>query len=68
MIITLKDGSTKEYAEAKAVIDIAKGYQREQLVFHAHVHFIPKEEVVKGYGHMIGVSEFVVREYEKICK
>lgn len=57
-----------EGGDEQAVIDIAKGYKREQLVFHAHVHFIPKEEVVKGYGHMIGVSEFVVREYEKACK
>lgn len=57
-----------EGGDEQAVIDIAKGYTREQLVFHAHIHFIPKEEVVKGYGHMIGVSEFVVREYEKACK
>ncbi|MDO5391564.1 MAG: glycosyltransferase family 4 protein [Eubacteriales bacterium] len=57
-----------EGGDEQAVIDIAKGYQREQLVFHAHVHFIPKEKTVKGYGHMIGVSEFVVREYEKACK
>ncbi len=57
-----------EGGDEKAVIDIAKGYTREQLVFHAHVHFIPKEKTVRGYGHMIGVSEFVVREYEKACK
>ena len=57
-----------EGGDEQAVIDITKGYTRDQLVFHAHVHFIPKEEVVKGYGHMIGVSEFVVREYEKACK
>ena len=57
-----------EGGDEQAVIDIAKGYTREQLVFHAHIHFIPKEEVVRGYGHMIGVSEFVVREYEKACK
>lgn len=56
-----------EGGDEQAVIDIAKGYQREQLVFHAHIHYIPKEEVVKGYGHMIGVSNFVVREYEKAC-
>lgn len=57
-----------EGGDEKAVLDISKGYKREQLVFHVHVHFIPKEEVAKGYGHMIGVSEFVVREYEKACK
>lgn len=56
-----------EGGDEPAVIDIAKGYTREQLVFHAHIHFIPKEEVVKGYGHMIGVSNFVVKEYEKAC-
>lgn len=57
-----------EGGDEQAVIDIAKGYKREQLVFHAHIQFIPKEEVVKGFGHMIGVSEFVVREYEKACR
>ena len=57
-----------EGGDEQAVIDIAKGYTREQLVFHAHIHFIPKEPIVKGFGHMIGVSEFVVREYEKVCK
>ena len=57
-----------EGGDEQAVIDIAKGYTREQLVFHAHIHFIPKEPIVKGFGHMIGVSEFVVREYEKACK
>ena len=57
-----------EGGDEQAVIDIAKGYTRDQLVFHAHIHFIPKEEVVKGFGHMLGVSEFVVREYQKACK
>ena len=57
-----------EGGDEQAVIDIAKGYKREQLVFHAHVHFIPKEEVVRGYGHVIGVSEFVTEEYLKVCK
>ena len=56
-----------EGGDEQAVIDIAKGYTRDRLVFHAHVHFIPKEKVVNGYGHMIGVSEFVVREYKKAC-
>ena len=56
-----------EGGDEQAVIDIAKEYRREQLVFHAHIQFIPKKEVVKGFGHMIGVSEFVVREYEKAC-
>ena len=57
-----------EGGDEQAVIDIAKGYKREQLVFHAHIHFIPKEEIVKGFGHMIGVSEFVKEEYMKACK
>ena len=56
-----------EGGDEKAVIDIAKGYTRDQLVFHAHVHFIPKPEVVRGFGHMIGVSEFVTREYMMVC-
>ena len=57
-----------EGGDEQAVIDIAKGYTREQLVFHAHIHYIPKEKVVKGFGHMIGVSEFVTKEYLKACK
>ena len=57
-----------EGGDEQAVIDIAKGYTRQQLVFHAHIHFIPKEKVVKGYGHVIGVSEFVTEEYLKACK
>ena len=56
-----------EGGDEKAVIDIAKGYTRDQLVFHAHIHFIPKPEVVRGFGHMIGVSEFVTREYMMVC-
>lgn len=57
-----------EGGDEKAVLDIAKGYKREQLVFHAHVHFIPEKATAEGFGHMVGVSEFVVREYEKACK
>ena len=57
-----------EGGDEQAVIDIAKGYTREQLVFHAHIHYTPRESVVRGVGHMIGVSKFVVREYEKACK
>lgn len=57
-----------EGGDEQAVIDIAKGYRREQLVFHAHIHYIPNGEIVKGFGHMIGVSEFVTREYLSACK
>lgn len=57
-----------EGGDEQAVIDIAKGYKREQLVFHAHIHYKPNENTVKGYGHMIGVSEFVTREYLNACK
>lgn len=57
-----------EGGDEQAVIDIAKGYRREQLVFHAHIHYIPNGEIVKGFGHMIGVSEFVTREYLNACK
>ena len=57
-----------EGGDEQAVIDITKGYKREQLVFHAHIHYIPNENIVKGYGHMIGVSEFVTKEYINACK
>lgn len=57
-----------EGGDEQAVIDIAKGYKREQLVFHAHIKYIPNEKIVKGYGNMIGVSEFVTKEYLNACK
>lgn len=57
-----------EGGDEQAVIDIAKGYKREQLVFHAHIHYIPNENIAKGFGHMIGVSEFVTKEYINACK
>lgn len=57
-----------EGGDEQAVIDIAKGYKREQLVFHAHIHFIPSEKTADGFGYMIGVSDFVTREYQKACK
>lgn len=57
-----------EGGDEQAIIDIAKGYRREQLVFHAHVHFIPEEKTVNGYGHMIGVSDYVTGEYINACK
>ena len=57
-----------EGGDEQAVIDIAKDYKREQLVFHSHIHYIPNEKVVKGYGNMIGVSEFVTKEYLNACK
>lgn len=56
-----------EGGDEKAVIDIAKGYKREQLAFHAHVHFIPDKQTVKGFGNLIAVSEFVKKEYIKAC-
>lgn len=57
-----------EGGDEQAVIDIAKGYTREQLIFHAHIHYIPNEKIAEGYGHMIGVSEFVTKEYINACK
>ena len=56
-----------EGGDEQAIIDIAKGYRREQLVFHAHVHFIPRQATVEGFGNVIGVSEFVTREYIDAC-
>ena len=56
-----------EGGDEKAIIDIAKGYKREQLAFHAHVHFIPEKQTVKGFGNLIAVSEFVKKEYIKAC-
>lgn len=57
-----------EGGDEQAVVDIAKGYSRDQLVIHAHIQYHPTEGVAAGYGHMIGVSDFVVNEYKRTCK
>lgn len=57
-----------EGGDEQAVVDIAKNYSREQLAIHAHIQYLPKDGVAKGYGHMIGVSDFVTNEYIKACK
>lgn len=57
-----------EGGDTQAIVEIAKGYGRDQFVNHIHIHYLPPENIAEGYGHMIGVSEFVVREYERACK
>lgn len=57
-----------EGGDTQAIIDIAKGYRREQFVNHIHIHYLPPENIAENYGHMIGVSEFVTNEYMKACK
>lgn len=57
-----------EGGDTQAIIDIAKGYRRDQFANHIHIHYIPPENIVKNYGHVIGVSEFVTEEYLKVCK
>lgn len=57
-----------EGGDTQAIIDVAKGYHREQFVNHIHIHYLPPENIVEGYGHMIGVSQFVTNEYLKACK
>lgn len=57
-----------EGGDTQAIIDIAKGYRRDQFANHIHIHYIPPENIVKNYGHVIGVSEFVTKEYLKACK
>ena len=56
-----------EGGDTQAIVDIAKGYRREQFVNHVHIHYLPPENIVKSYGHVIGVSEFVTKEYLKVC-
>ena len=56
-----------EGGDTQAIIDIAKGYRRDQFANHIHIHYIPPENIVKNYGHVIGVSEFVTKEYLKAC-
>lgn len=57
-----------EGGDIQAIIDIAKGYNREQFANHIHIHYLPPENIVENYGHVIGVSEFVTKEYLNVCK
>lgn len=56
-----------EGGDTQAIVDITKGYARDQFVNHIHIHYLPPANIVRNYGHMIGVSEFVTREYMKVC-
>lgn len=56
-----------EGGDTQAIVDIAKGYKRDQFVNHVHIHYLPPENIVKAYGHVIGVSDFVTKEYLKVC-
>lgn len=57
-----------EGGDTQAIIDIAEGYCRDQFANHIHIHYLPPENIVENYGHVIGVSEFVTEEYLKVCK
>lgn len=56
-----------EGGDTQAIVDIAKGYRREQFANHIHIHYLPPENIVRSYGHVIGVSEFVTKEYMSAC-
>lgn len=57
-----------EGGDTQAIIDIAKDYNRDQFANHIHIHYLPTENIVENYGHIIGVSKFVIEEYLKVCK
>lgn len=57
-----------EGGDTQAIVDIARGYRREQFANHIHIHYLPPENISKNYGHMIGVSEFVTNAYINACK
>lgn len=57
-----------EGGDTQAIADVAKGYRREQFANHIHIHYLPPENIVENYGHVIGVSEFVTEEYLTVCK
>ena len=57
-----------EGGDTQAIADIAKGYNRNQFVNHMHIHYLPPENIVKNYGHIVGVSDFVTNEYVNNCK
>ena len=56
-----------EGGDTQAIIDVAKGYRRDQFANHVHIHYLPPENIVENYGHVIGVSKFVTEEYLKVC-
>ena len=57
-----------EGGDTQAIIDVAKGYSRDQFANHIHIHYLPPENIVENYGHVIGVSEFVTEEYLRVCE
>lgn len=57
-----------EGGDTQAIAEIAKGYRRDQFANHIHIHYLPPKNIVENYGHVIGVSEFVMKEYLKVCK
>lgn len=57
-----------EGGDTQAIVEIAKGYSRDQFANHIHIHYLPPENIVENYGHVIGVSEFVTKEYLNVCK
>ena len=57
-----------EGGDTQAIIDIAKIYNRDQFANHIHIHYLPPQNIVENYGHVIGVSEFVIEEYLNVCK
>ena len=56
-----------EGGDTQAIIDIAKIYNRDQFANHIHIHYLPPQNIVENYGHVIGVSEFVIEEYLNVC-
>lgn len=56
-----------EGGDFQAIVDIAKGYRREQLVNHLHFHYLPSQSIAAHYGYVIGVSEYITNEYRKVC-
>lgn len=56
-----------EGGDTQAIVEIAKGYRRDQFANHIHIHYLPPENIVKNYGHVIGVSEFVTQAYLNAC-
>lgn len=57
-----------EGGDTQAIVEIAKGYRRDQFANHIHIHYLPPENIVENYGHVIGVSEFVTQAYLNACQ
>ena len=57
-----------EGGDTQAITEIAKGYHRDQLVNHIHIHYLPPKAIVEGYGHVIGVFVTCLKKLKEMLR